>query len=211
MITIPGFLAIKTIHGRNGDFNVGRLSTSIGEFVTKAAELEQYTEGKYEGDFSILRIAPSMYTTGGRMVIEMRAELAGMSLSNLDPLTKDEAQGLSGQEVDPIDEQAATPQPVLSAAPNPLPEAEPAVAESPAEEAVPQDATAKPSSVASAAPPSGDQEDASLFGSVWPLGPIVKLDSTVDRLVLRKQRARLDKLGYSFDYTSQEWSEPKAA
>src|SRR3546814_7532050 len=33
MITIPGQLAIKTIHGRNGDFNVGRLATSIGEFV----------------------------------------------------------------------------------------------------------------------------------------------------------------------------------
>ena len=32
MITIPGQLAIKTIHGRNGDFNVGRLATSIGEF-----------------------------------------------------------------------------------------------------------------------------------------------------------------------------------
>ncbi|HMM53332.1 MAG TPA: DUF3275 family protein, partial [Burkholderiaceae bacterium] len=26
MITIPGQLAIKTIHGRNGDFNVGRLA-----------------------------------------------------------------------------------------------------------------------------------------------------------------------------------------
>ena len=37
MITIPGQLAIKTIHGRNGDFNVGRLATSIGEFVVKNA------------------------------------------------------------------------------------------------------------------------------------------------------------------------------
>ncbi len=27
MITLSGQLAIKTIHGRNGDFNVGRLST----------------------------------------------------------------------------------------------------------------------------------------------------------------------------------------
>lgn len=42
MITLPGQLAIKTIHGRNGDFNVGRLSTSIGEFVIKNAELDQY-------------------------------------------------------------------------------------------------------------------------------------------------------------------------
>ena len=53
MITIPGQLAIKTIHGKNGDFNVGRLATSIGEFVIKNAELDQYDEGKYEGDFVI--------------------------------------------------------------------------------------------------------------------------------------------------------------
>ncbi|HHM5294170.1 TPA: DUF3275 family protein, partial [Pseudomonas aeruginosa] len=54
MITIPGQLAIKTIHGRNGDFNVGRLATSIGEFVVKNAELDQYREGKYDGDFAIV-------------------------------------------------------------------------------------------------------------------------------------------------------------
>jgi hypothetical protein len=58
MITIPGQLAIKTIHGRNGDFNVGRLATSIGEFVVKNAELDQYAEGKYEGDFAIAEIRP---------------------------------------------------------------------------------------------------------------------------------------------------------
>ncbi|WP_156357497.1 MULTISPECIES: DUF3275 family protein, partial [Pseudomonas syringae group] len=33
MINLPGYLAIRTISGRNGAFNVGRLSTSIGEFV----------------------------------------------------------------------------------------------------------------------------------------------------------------------------------
>ena len=37
MITIPGQLAIKTIHGRDGDFNVGRLATSIGGFVVEKA------------------------------------------------------------------------------------------------------------------------------------------------------------------------------
>ena len=50
MITIPGQLAIK-IHGRNGDFNVGRLATSIGEFVVKNAELDQYAEGRVRGRF----------------------------------------------------------------------------------------------------------------------------------------------------------------
>ena len=62
MITIPGQLAIKTIHGRNGDFSVGRLATSIGEFVVKNAELDQYREGKYDGDFVIVEIRPPRTT-----------------------------------------------------------------------------------------------------------------------------------------------------
>ena len=91
MITIPGQLAIKTIHGRNGDFNVGRLATSIGEFVVKNAELDQYAEGKYEGDFAIAEIRPSTYSANGRMVIEIRALLGGMTLSNIDALSRDDA------------------------------------------------------------------------------------------------------------------------
>ena len=106
MITLSGQLAIRTIHGRNGDFNVGRLATSIGEFVIKNAELDQYREGKYEGDFVITEIRPSTYNTSGRMVIEIRAHLGGMTLSTIDPLSSDEANRLSPQEVDPIDEEA---------------------------------------------------------------------------------------------------------
>jgi hypothetical protein len=67
------------------------------------------------------------------------------------------------------------------------------------------------SSDTSAENSSEDQADVALFGSVWPLGPVVKLDRTVDRLVLRKQRNRLDELGYAFDYVSQEWSVKAAA
>ena len=117
MITIPGQLAIKTIHGRNGDFNVGRLATSIGEFVVKNAELDQYAEGKYEGDFAIAEIRPSTYNANGRMVIEIRALLGGMTLSNIDTLSRDEARRLSPQEVDPIDEEAQAPAPVAPKAP----------------------------------------------------------------------------------------------
>src|SRR3546814_13365446 len=70
MITIPGQLAIKNIHGRNGDFNVGRLATSIGEFVVKTAELDQYREGKYDGVFVIVEIRTSTYHDKGRMVLQ---------------------------------------------------------------------------------------------------------------------------------------------
>src|SRR3569833_356486 len=112
MITLPGQLAIKTAHGRYGDFNVGYLTTSIGEFVIKAAQLDQYKQGKYDGDFTIEKIRPWTYNAGGRMVIEIRAVREKMTLSSSDALSKDEAQRLTPQEVDPIEEQPSISPPV---------------------------------------------------------------------------------------------------
>uniref|UniRef100_UPI000A500F7F DUF3275 family protein n=1 Tax=Pseudomonas amygdali TaxID=47877 RepID=UPI000A500F7F len=47
MINLPGELSIRTIQGSRGAFNVGRLITSIGEFVVKEAL------GNSEKDFLI--------------------------------------------------------------------------------------------------------------------------------------------------------------
>lgn len=197
MITIPGQLAIKTIHGRNGDFNVGRLATSIGEFVVKNAELDQYTEGKYEGDFAIAEIRPSTYSANGRMVIEIRALLGGMTLSNIDELSGDEARQLSPQEVDPIDEEAQAPAPAKAKARNPR---DPLV-----------DTTPFGSEPTAVTPETSvEADDVALFGVLWPLGEIVKLDATVDRRVLRQQRDRLGALGYAFEPLSQDWHLAKA-
>ncbi|WP_437610065.1 DUF3275 family protein [Erwinia sp. V71] len=198
MITLPGQLAIKTIHGRNGDFNVGRLSTSIGEFVIKNAELDQYDEGKYDGDFVIAEIRPSTYNTSGRMVIEIRAHLGGMTLSNIDRLSKDEAQRLSPQEVDPIDEEVQAP----AAAARPPARTKARSTRDPLVDTTPfgsEPATASPSDA------SAEDEDAALFGMLWPLSETVKLDATVDRRVLRQQRDRLDAMGYRFEPISQDW------
>src|SRR3546814_13279454 len=71
MITIPGPLAIKTIHGRTGDFNVGRLTTSIGEFVVKNADPDQFREGKYVGDFAIVETCPSTSTAHALQATEI--------------------------------------------------------------------------------------------------------------------------------------------
>lgn len=206
MITLPGQLAIKTIRGRNGDFNVGRLETSIGEFVTKNAELDQYREGKYEGDFIITEIRPSMYTTGGRMVIELRAHLGGMTLHNIDRLSKDEAHGISPQEMDPADEDDQSPRVAAAvAAPasmetrataDPLVDTTPFGIDTPTQAA--EQAQAE------------QQQDAELFGALWPLTPVVKLDATVNRRVLRQQRDRLDQMGYDFDPLTQRWSRQAA-
>ncbi|MCL4760150.1 MAG: DUF3275 family protein [Rhodocyclaceae bacterium] len=196
MITLPGQLAIKTIHGRNGDFNVGRLATSIGEFVVKNAELDQYAEGKYEGDFVIAEIRPSTYTANGRMIIEIRALLGGMTLSSIDALSRDEARRLSPQEVDPIDEEAQAPAPDTT---KPTAKSTSRSSRDPLVDTTPF--SSEPSVAASEA----SADDAALFGALWPLGDVVKLDATVDRRVLRQQRDRLGALGYEFAPLSQDW------
>jgi hypothetical protein len=71
-------------------------------------------KGKYEGDFIITEIGPSTYNRRGRTIIEIRARLDGMT-SNIDPVSRDEANRLSPQEVDPVDEKAQTPVPATSA------------------------------------------------------------------------------------------------
>lgn len=185
MINIPGQLAIRTISGRNGDFNVGRLSTSIGEFVIKDALLDQYSEGKYRGDFLITEIRPSYYSTGGRLVVEIRAKLDSMSLDDVDMLTAEDAVSLSPNEPDPIDEQ-------------------------PTHEITPTSKAQSPEvDTPFGMPPSikvlDEETDAALFGTIWPLGEITKLDTTVDRQRLRDQCIRLGELGYELDFKQQTW------
>ena len=209
MIHLPGQLSIKTIHGRNGDFNVGRLATSIGEFVVKNPELDQYPEGKYDGDFIVVEIRPATYNANGRLVIEIRAVLGGMTLSNIDDLSGDEAQRLSPQEVDPVDEETPAAAPAPKAKPKPRGPRDPLVDTTPFG-VEPAPVSSGASADANDANDANDAEDAALFGALWPLGESVKLDATVDRRTLRRQRDRLDALGYSFQPLSQDWHRASA-
>lgn len=197
MINIPGQLAIRTISGRNGDFNVGRLSTSIGEFIIKDALLDQYDEGKYKGDFLITEIRPSYYSTAGRLVVEIRAKLDSMSLDDVDNLTTEEAAKLSPNEPDPIDEE---PSASLST-PEHRPTERPVTAAT--QQASLEDA---PFGMAPANTTTDPQADAALFGTLWPLSETVRLDTTVDRQQLRQQCRRLSDLGYLHDFKLQLWN-----
>lgn len=198
MITIPGQLAIRTIVGRNGDFNVGRLTTSIGEFVVKDAQLDQYTEGKYDGQFVVTEIAPSGYSHRGRFVMEVRAYLGGMILDELDSLTQEDADALDNRERDPIEDEApaieVTPAVTPAATPVNLPE----TADTDDMKPFGMDLPDKPATTSSA--------DEVLFGALWPLGPVVKIDPTVSRQAIRDQSKRLGELGYVLDFRSQQWS-----
>src|SRR5690606_40763734 len=128
-------------------------------------------------------IRPSTYHASGRMVIEIRAHLGGMTLSNIDPLSRDDATRLSPQEVDPIDEEVQRSVPSTTA---------PAEAKAPESSDPLVDTT--PFGTVSVKPVSRsvtEDDDAALFGALWPLGGVVKLDATVDRRLLRQQRDRL--------------------
>src|SRR3989344_1844955 len=90
-IVVPGQLTLRTIRGKNGPFTVGRLTTPSGEFAVKDAELEQYPEGKYDGEFVIRYIFAKSYPVAGGARFEIRASLDGMVLNGIDKLSRDEA------------------------------------------------------------------------------------------------------------------------
>ncbi|AAM37090.1 DUF3275 family protein [Xanthomonas citri pv. citri] len=213
-IVVPGQLTLRTIRGRNGPFTVGRLATHLGVFEVKDPELEQYPEGKYDGEFVIRYIFPKSYPVGGGMRFEIRASLDGMALHGIDKLSRDDARSFAPQDVDPLDEEPGAPATTASApAPGPSPAApKPAperASRDPLIDTTPFGVEALSAPATEAATASGaDSEDAALFGVLWPLGESVKLDSTIDRRTLRMQIARLGALGYALDFRSQEWQRP---
>ena len=178
-MNIDGVLSIKTINGRNGPFNVGRLVTDLGEFSVKDTLLEQYEEGRYEGNFNVTQIFPSSYLAGGRFVVEVRATLISLNLIGIDELKPEDK--TANTEPDPVDVQ-------------PTPVAETSVSASPDQ----QEQSSKVETDSS--------DDGTLFGVLWPLGSQVKLDPTVDRKLFREQRTRLKDLNYTFDALGQIWS-----
>ncbi|MFP9026059.1 DUF3275 family protein, partial [Pseudomonas aeruginosa] len=83
MINIPGQLAIRTINGRNGEVNVGKLSTSIGEFVIQDDLLDQHTQRTYTRSFATTQIPPSANTTCRHLFVPLRAPPPPLPLAPL--------------------------------------------------------------------------------------------------------------------------------
>lgn len=79
MIKLSGSVQIRSITGRNGPFNVGRLNTEIGEFAVKRG-IEEFDAGEYSGEFTISRIYPASYVIGGRSIVEVRADVEAIAL-----------------------------------------------------------------------------------------------------------------------------------
>lgn len=219
MIRVDGQLVVKSIPGRFGTFNVARLVTSFGEFAVKDSMLEQYSEGKYEGSFVIAHIGPSSYSTGsGRTVIEVRARLDSMTLNEMDSLSQADTELLEQKELDPLDEERdrlpalpkvtsappSAPAPVAPTTPT-APRPTSSDDEAPFGMSVDEVSKTPPLTARQVNQADAEAADADLFGTIWPLGESVKLDTTVDRQRLREQSKRLDQLGYIMDFKAQLW------
>ena len=183
MIKLYGTLVIKEIKGANGKFCVGDLTTPEGDFKVKEPILDQFAEGRYEGEFSVERFYLSSYVWRGKSTTDIRAKLVDINLS----------EAVEG-------EQEATP-----SEPDPImTDIQPA--QVPGESAVPV-----PAAVVSEDAPQDPKyrELLELLGNelaelAWESKPI-KLDPTVDRAMFRRQRDMLKTLGYSFDAKEQQW------
>ena len=101
MIKLAGKVVIRTVEGRNGPFNVGRLITEIGEFAAKRG-IEEFDPGTYEGDFAVSRIYPATYSAGGRSIVEVRADIDSIALIDVDTRPTEEAEP-------PIEDEPETP------------------------------------------------------------------------------------------------------
>ncbi|ECG4949212.1 DUF3275 family protein [Salmonella enterica] len=193
-VIVTGKLVVRTINGRNGAFNVGLLETAIGSFSVKDRELEQYSAGTYEGQFVIGRIFMHSWSYGANSGSEIRVRLDALNIASNNELTPDDERKLLPPVNDPLEEEIPvkpeTEQPV-SQKTKPVPTVK-----------TPEKAGAKRPQFTVPTPAEMESGDQKLFGPLWPLGNIVKLDATAPRQLLREQTARLTQLGY--DFVAQE-------
>lgn len=210
MVKVHGQLRIKTLNGRYGRYNIGTLKSDLGEFNVKEKELDQYDEGKYEGEFEISYIELTNIKAYGRVEVGMRAFIQSMTITAADSLTAEDKAQITPQEAEPIIEEVNQKANPVVLPPKPI---EPIQIASNVIKPVQPEPGAKTSTIAET-PVKADvsvtqstNPDQELFGrSLWPLGNEVKLDMTVDRIKLRAQRDRLQDLGYEFKAIGQVWT-----
>lgn len=137
------------------------------------------------------------WSYGANSGSEIRVRLDAMNIASTDTLTQDDEQKLLPPVNDPLEEESVKPEPKPEAVPQQLNPAPAKAAKSSSDNVRKQFIV----------PPVAELEanDQALFGSLWPLGDTVKLDTTAPRQTLRQQKARLSQLGYDFIAQDQQF------
>jgi hypothetical protein len=191
-ISVRGRLVVQRKTGRKGDFNVGDLSTEIGQFEVKDQLIEEYEPGTYTGHFLISWIEPDSYSWKGRVFVKVRATVEEIIIDDVDETPPQAA-----------DSQPPEPDP---AEPPPAPAAAPGTSQA-STRTQPRIAKAKSTpapSIEDEVPGDAELFGAELFELLQKREPI-KLDPTVDRVLFRAQRDRLKACDYDFNAKAQTW------
>ena len=194
MILLDGTITNKIINGVNGDFSVGTFQTEIGKFKIRSALLDQYEEGEYSVRVAVNKFDLNSYQSkrNGIIITEIEAHVDTLELIDGD--------------IKPVQQDSIEPDASLEN-------------ESLAMKTVKADTDSKkpvkPSSgkivlsnkkVNSKAEPeiADKAELEKLFGHLWPLGNEVKLDTTLPRPMIIKQKSYLSGC-YDFNAKTQIW------
>lgn len=201
MQILDGTLTIEVIPGKRGDFCVGTLLTSIGEFKVKDAALDQFERGSYKGRFTVEKIymESTKWRNGWFTNLMAKIALDGYQINEEEesPAAAPSAQA----EPDSIDDSVDS---------TPSAQAEPAIPDSDKSVSKPQAATSLKQELDSTTSNPVNDPDEKLFGiELYPLfkqrAKSIALDNTIDREQFRMQRDRLKANGYRFDTKDQKW------
>lgn len=202
MISVNGVLTVKQISGSNGKFCTGDLNCDLGEFKVKETILDQFEEGRYEGEFVIERFYLSSYIWRGKSTTDIRAKVTGIHLDLADEGAVEDAP----MEPDPITDSMPATESVDVKAAEVFANDNEGGSSSFMEEEAQTKSTALCKTVDS------NPEVAALlaiFGDELSqlilTDMTVKLDPTIDRSLFREQRMILKERGYQFDAMAQTW------
>ncbi len=192
MIVLEGNITNKVINGVNGDFSVGNFRTEIGQFKIRSTLLDQYDEGEYRVRVTInhLDLNSYMSKTNGITITEIVADIDHIELIDGESKTV---------QAEPIEPDASVDNSDAKST---------KADQFPAEKRKPKNpGVVNPVSTSKVcnAPDVDDSELADLFGHLWPLGSVVKLDSTMPRPLFIRQKDYLKSHGYRFDGADQTW------
>ena len=194
MILLDGTVTNKIINGVNGDFSVGTFQTEIGKFKIRSALLDQFEEGEYSVRAAVNKFDLNSYQSkrNGIIITEIEAHVDTLELIDGD--------------IKPVDQVSIEPDASLEK-----------------ESSVTKTITADAELKKSVKPASGkivlsnkkakshsEPQNANkaelekLFGHLWPLGNEVKLDTTLPRPMIIKQKSYLSGC-YDFNAKTQIW------
>jgi hypothetical protein len=200
-ICLPGTLTVKKHTGTYRTFTVGELVTPLADFKVIDKWVEQLDAGTYEGDFWISRLEPTSRNWRTRVFIEIQARVLDYRLKEAEePTTSD---GATFPERDPLEDETPPPARTEVASKRPA-NARAAGASGPRNRR--QQAGRKDDRLEQLIDLFGAETAELISAGTEP----VKLDSTVDRQLLRQQIHFLrEDLRYTLDLANQHWQPPQ--